>query len=632
MSAAITIADASWPTIMLFQCNLGLGFTLVSAFHSIRIPFRFGYEYSIQKGRSSSLPFQYKLNAAMRRPPGDFLDYNFLVIDEAKEGNNNNGNQTNIDGDDTRGEDRGDGKDDDTTTTTITNNNSIKSDNDNFILAPETEIETEKNLLTNLKNSMTLNFQQPQIQIPNVNVNVTLPDISSSLPNMNIKNVSMPNVNVNVNISLPDLPDVNFMNNVNNMKLPDLPNLPDFSNVPRPNYKYYPPTRKYDKQSGDSIIVDVTAEEDEEYNKNNKNLLLFGVIQELDLELFPSWKQQQQEQQNENQTNTQQERSRTSTEVDENKNMLLFNRKREQSQSQAQSQSSSNVLLTALTSSICKVTGKDTYQFGDLTRYIDSKAKLAVQGIQSDITDLSAQVDETIQGKINSINSGLTMAQQQQQQVQFSINDVTRTLVKKVASGDYQLSDITFLCKILIALGADFTPVAGVLPVRLLIELFGYSTAIDLGERMATALVKELDKRLEMNEQRRGGVEVGNGIGGGTREEVISSKMETGDGRGGSITEKQLKQLYFNAENEENNVEQQQQQQQQQQQRPYSYEAGDLTRQAILEYTGKDSYEVGDVVSKDGSSSKDPVDVLKELEECLAMERKLVEKLNNIKA
>ena len=115
----------------------------------------------------------------------------------------------------------------------------------------------------------------------------------------------------------------------------------------------------------------------------------------------------------------------------------------------------------------------------------------------------------------------------------------------------------------------------------MLIELFGYSTAIDLGERFATALIKELDKRLQMNEQ---------GEGEKRGRETKISELEVG----------------------------------------VSYEPGDLTREALLSYTGKNSYKAGDVVSKEGSSSKDSVDVLQELEECLAMERMLIEKLNRV--
>ena len=114
--------------------------------------------------------------------------------------------------------------------------------------------------------------------------------------------------------------------------------------------------------------------------------------------------------------------------------------------------------------------------------------------MQMDARDLAQHLDHEMDEKIQEIR--FTKGQ-----IQENVQNVTRTLIRKVASEEYQLSEITFLCKVLMALGADFAPVAGVLPVKLLLELFGYSIACGLAERFFTAIVTELDRRLEINEE-----------------------------------------------------------------------------------------------------------------------------------
>ena len=63
------------------------------------------------------------------------------------------------------------------------------------------------------------------------------------------------------------------------------------------------------------------------------------------------------------------------------------------------------------------------------------------------------------------------------------------------------------------------------------------------------------------------------------------------------------------------------------------YNPGDLTKSALLDYTGKSSYAVGDLAGKSGSSGNNAdvnLSVLEELEECLSMEKALIEKLDRI--
>lgn len=315
---------------------------------------------------------------------------------------------------------------------------------------------------------------------------------------------------------------------------------------------------------------------------------------------------------------------------------------------------SSKSLLESLTASICKVTGKDTYTFGDISIYLDSKAKTAIRNKTKLLHTLFQQTtnNDIIVNEVTSIGnheqkdsniSILELSQRLNSNLEkytrlvlqpstatttipvvssalptkniqssiFTIQKVSRTIIRKVAMGDYQLSDITFLCKILIALGADFSPVAGLLPVKVLLELFGYSLAIDLGERFMNVLIQELDKRLQW-----------------IQDEVYSDPTSPSTSTAGASG--------------------------------FSYSPGDLTRQAIRSYTGKEYYQICDIRDKVAMTKFDStqmtlmeeivstnapstttsttdvvvglvgVDIIKELEECLSMERELVEKLNRI--
>lgn len=279
-------------------------------------------------------------------------------------------------------------------------------------------------------------------------------------------------------------------------------------------------------------------------------------------------------------------------------------------------------LLHSLTASICKVTGKDTYTFGDISTYLDAKAKTEIRNRMkllqqpfqtTENTDNGAYIND---GQKDSNTSILELSQRldlnfqkyTSQHIQSSvitIQKVSRTIIRKVATGDYQLSDITFLCKILIALGADFSPVAGLLPVKLLLELFGYSLVIDLGERFLNVIIQELDKRLQSIQDETCD----------RAEEIVLL-----DQQGDHIS------------------------------KSFLYSPGDLTRNTILSYIGKEVYQIGDIrdklVMKNNDSNQmtflrdaemintndlyNEVDIIKELEECLLMERELVEKLNNI--
>ena len=249
------------------------------------------------------------------------------------------------------------------------------------------------------------------------------------------------------------------------------------------------------------------------------------------------------------------------------------------------------------------MTGKDTYQFGDITRYFESCAKDSWNEIQMDTRDLAQHLDHEMDEKIQ--ETRFTKGQ-----IQENVQNVTRTLIRKVASEEYQLSEITFLCKALMALGTDFAPVAGVLPVKLLLELFGYSIACGLAERFFTAIITELDRMLEINEEVKAV---------SARHEYNKDAMDGVDIVDTNVVSS------LSSSRKERGLD--------------NYAPGDLTKQAISEFTGKESYEVGNIAEKQREEGiiervdddRTSIDIINELEECLKMERGSVEKLNRVR-
>jgi hypothetical protein len=66
-----------------------------------------------------------------------------------------------------------------------------------------------------------------------------------------------------------------------------------------------------------------------------------------------------------------------------------------------------------------------------------------------------------------------------------------------VSSGKYTFDDLVLLFKVLLSFGVGLSPVAGFLPVRLLVELLNYSIAGDAGNKLIGALAQEIDRRVK---------------------------------------------------------------------------------------------------------------------------------------
>lgn len=140
--------------------------------------------------------------------------------------------------------------------------------------------------------------------------------------------------------------------------------------------------------------------------------------------------------------------------------------------------------------SVEKITGKP-YEFGDLSRHIDKNVKDKVNDLTGksdyEFGDLSRFVDSKIKGEVNKFTG----------KESYRVGDLSKEMIRRVASGDFTLDDLFMLLKALAIFEASISPVAGFLPVKLLIELLNFSLANDVAGRVASSLAMELDKRLK---------------------------------------------------------------------------------------------------------------------------------------
>ena len=149
-----------------------------------------------------------------------------------------------------------------------------------------------------------------------------------------------------------------------------------------------------------------------------------------------------------------------------------------------------DITKSLIGSRVEKITGKP-YEFGDLSRKIDSTIKESINSLTGnddyEFGDLSRYVDSQVKQQVNKFTK----------KERYQFGDLTRELLKRVAEGEYTLDDLFMLLKALAVFEASISPVAGFLPVKLLVELLNFSLVNDVAGRVSSALAMELDRRLK---------------------------------------------------------------------------------------------------------------------------------------
>lgn len=149
-----------------------------------------------------------------------------------------------------------------------------------------------------------------------------------------------------------------------------------------------------------------------------------------------------------------------------------------------------DITKSLIGSRVEKLTGKP-YQFGDLSRKIDSSIKESINSLTGkddyEFGDLSTYVDSQIKSQVNRFTKN----------ERYRFGDLSRELLRRVGEGEYTINDLYMILKALAVFEASISPVAGFLPVKLLIELLNFSLANDVAGRVSSALAMELDRRLK---------------------------------------------------------------------------------------------------------------------------------------
>jgi hypothetical protein len=112
-----------------------------------------------------------------------------------------------------------------------------------------------------------------------------------------------------------------------------------------------------------------------------------------------------------------------------------------------------------------EISGKDDYQFGDLTLALDRKAK---------------EKTAEFTGKSD-----------------YQVGDISKEILRRVRAGECKVEDIILLVKIMATLGAEFSPLASMLPAKLLLEMMNYSLAQEVGGKVLEIVTGTLDKRFK---------------------------------------------------------------------------------------------------------------------------------------
>lgn len=142
---------------------------------------------------------------------------------------------------------------------------------------------------------------------------------------------------------------------------------------------------------------------------------------------------------------------------------------------------------------INKVTGKDEYEFGDLSRWLGSKFQetaCAITGKDSyEFGDISRFLDQKAKEQVRELTG----------KEEYEFGDITKEILRRVRDGEVSPEDMSLLIRALLTFGVGLTPVASALPVQVLLSVLNWNLQAEVSQRASKAVsdtvAKELDKR-----------------------------------------------------------------------------------------------------------------------------------------
>jgi len=153
----------------------------------------------------------------------------------------------------------------------------------------------------------------------------------------------------------------------------------------------------------------------------------------------------------------------------------------------------SRLVSGKLQEAVGNFTGKDEYEFGDLSRTLDVKAKNEVKKITGKETYEFGDISKFLDAKAKEQVCNLTGKEE------YKFGDISREIARRVQEGEVDREELFLLLRLVLALGAGLLPVAHVLPVQVLLNLYTSSLEVEVGQKVTSkvsvAIAEELDRR-----------------------------------------------------------------------------------------------------------------------------------------
>jgi hypothetical protein len=144
-----------------------------------------------------------------------------------------------------------------------------------------------------------------------------------------------------------------------------------------------------------------------------------------------------------------------------------------------------------------ELTGKETYEFGDLSRWMDGRAKERVQAMKSRAVNYTYEFGDLMLLADNFVKEKAANFAGKESADDYQFGDVTKAVVQKVLSGEYDPKDVYLALRILAVAGFTLLPAAEMLPVKALIEIFECGLINDVAGRLLPVLAVALDRRMK---------------------------------------------------------------------------------------------------------------------------------------
>lgn len=154
-------------------------------------------------------------------------------------------------------------------------------------------------------------------------------------------------------------------------------------------------------------------------------------------------------------------------------------------------------LTNKLNEKASRITGKDIYEFGDLSKWADKKAKERIMSIRSQSGDYKYEFGDLSRLADDMVKEQAAKYAGKQNAADYRFGDVTKTLVKKVLTGEYDAQDVYLALRILVVAGCTLLPIAQLLPMNTLFEMFELGLLKDVGFRLLPIVAETIDARMK---------------------------------------------------------------------------------------------------------------------------------------